>query len=220
MDTKSSSFHESDFIYVPSINLYVAKDKKFFRKNWFEAHKRLQEDGQKMLTIPEFAEFLKYIKNTENDENLDLFYDIFSSGDDHYYWRGEWLDAKFELKDKKLYIHSNHVIDKKGDLIPKSSEVIDSKTLMNKNSSEDSDIFLEDWFKYQTSQGLPSKEARLRRDNSRWNISYDLTNREDGLVAMFSCGVHGPQLQCEQNPYRPIQSPKENAGVRPAVYKL
>ena len=35
------------FDYIPSINLYVAREKKFKGKNWFESQKLLQEGGEK-----------------------------------------------------------------------------------------------------------------------------------------------------------------------------
>jgi hypothetical protein len=52
----------SGYIYVPSINLYIAKERTLQGKNWFDAHKELQSQNQRMLIIPEFIEFLKYVK--------------------------------------------------------------------------------------------------------------------------------------------------------------
>ena len=63
------SLSESDFIYVPSINLYVRKQRTLQGKNWFDAHKELQGRGSRMLTPIQFVEFLKYAKGK-------LFYKI------------------------------------------------------------------------------------------------------------------------------------------------
>ncbi|MEK6824180.1 MAG: hypothetical protein AABY06_04040, partial [Nanoarchaeota archaeon] len=53
-EEKVNSFKDnSDFIYVPSINLYVAKQRTHLGKNWFDCHKELQSNNQRMLIIPE-----------------------------------------------------------------------------------------------------------------------------------------------------------------------
>ena len=49
-----SAFNESDFVYIPLINLYVAKERSLIGKNWYETHRELQSKEERMLTIPEF----------------------------------------------------------------------------------------------------------------------------------------------------------------------
>src|SRR3989338_1255645 len=58
-----------NFIYVPSINLYVAKERTHLGENWFDAHKELQRQNLRMLNLPEFTEFLKYLKGNPTLEN-------------------------------------------------------------------------------------------------------------------------------------------------------
>src|SRR3989338_7249778 len=83
LENKSEKINDSDFIYVPSINLYVAKKKTHLGKNWFDCHKLLQQDNQRMLIIPEFIEFLKYAK--ENHKNIyNKITEVKNS------WRTEW----------------------------------------------------------------------------------------------------------------------------------
>lgn len=124
----------SDFIYVPSINLYVAKEKSFLGKNWFESNKELLANGKRMLILPEFIEFLKYCR----ENHQDIYKEITEVRNP---WRAEWLDADFKVKNKKLHINS---------------EVLDKNTLM-----EDKQISLEDYlFNNHTSQGLPSKKVK------------------------------------------------------------
>src|SRR3989344_6667427 len=65
-----------NFIYVPSLNLYFAKQRTHFNKNWFDCHKLLQADGKRMPLVPEFREFLKYLKNSNNQEYLEIYNDI------------------------------------------------------------------------------------------------------------------------------------------------
>src|SRR3989344_5563573 len=89
--TESKEHDEKDFIYVPSLELYVAKEKTHFRKNWFESHKLLQEQGNRMLIIPEFIEFLKYLKSRSNNQEYQNIYKNITGGKN--YWIAEWLDA-------------------------------------------------------------------------------------------------------------------------------
>ena len=49
-------------IYVPSIKLYVAEERSHLGKDWFDAHKGLQEQELRMLTLPEYVAFLKHLK--------------------------------------------------------------------------------------------------------------------------------------------------------------
>ncbi|MFZ5955778.1 MAG: hypothetical protein ACOYT4_05110 [Nanoarchaeota archaeon] len=111
------------FIYIPSINLYVAKERSLNGKNWNEAHEELQKQGNRMLIIPEFWKFIDYLKNEYPDraEAQKILEDIFKVGN----WRAEWLDAHFEKKGKDLYVNYYHEF-KNGKLIPKCSEKLES----------------------------------------------------------------------------------------------
>ena len=139
-----------NFVYVPSINLYVAKERTLQNKNWFEAHKELQGNGEKMLTIPEFVEFLKYTKKNHKD----IYNEVTEVKSP---WRAEWLDADFKVKDKTLYINSNHILDENGNLIPQNSEILDKNTLMKDKTPG---ISLENWLENPTNQGFPSKKVK------------------------------------------------------------
>lgn len=52
--------NQSDYIHVPSLNLDISKQKYGFGKNWNEAHEVAKNEGGRMLTLPEFREFLNY----------------------------------------------------------------------------------------------------------------------------------------------------------------
>jgi len=110
------------FIYVQSINLYVAKERSLLGKDWDDCHKELQNNMERMLTIPEFWGFIDYLKtNYQNKtEAQTILDDIFKIGD----WRAEHLDAQFEKRKKEFYINYMHEL-KKGKLIPKYTEKLE-----------------------------------------------------------------------------------------------
>ena len=91
------------FIYVPSINIYVAKQKTHLGKNWFDCHKEFQKNKKKMLTVPEFIEFLKYLKSQPNNQEYQKIYREITEV--RCPWRVELLDASFKVKNEKLYIN-------------------------------------------------------------------------------------------------------------------
>ncbi|MDO8517616.1 MAG: hypothetical protein Q7S33_05840 [Nanoarchaeota archaeon] len=116
---------QDGFIYVPSINLYVAKERTLHGKSWDDCHEQLQNNGERMPTIPEFWSFVDYLKtNYQNKtEAQTILEDIFKIG----IWRGEYLDAQFEKKGlikKEFFINSMHEL-KNGKLIPKYTEKLE-----------------------------------------------------------------------------------------------
>ena len=175
-----------NFIYVPKIKLYVAKERTLQNKNWFEAHKELQENGERMLIIPEFVEFLKYLKSSNNQEYLEIYKDITEVRNP---WRAEWLDADFKTKGKDLYINYNHKIDENKNLIPQNSEVLGKNTLM-----KDKRISLESWLENPTKQGLPSKKT------SSGNSYYWNPGSDNNSVAWFNADDGRAILDCDGDP--------------------
>lgn len=97
------------FIYIPSIKLYVAKEKSLFGKNWFEAHEELLKKGLKMLTLSQFFAFIDYLRENRKKikEASQILDDIFLT---ERTWKAEWLDARFSREGTQLYIHYNHRI--------------------------------------------------------------------------------------------------------------
>ncbi len=171
------------FIYIPSINLYVAKERSHLNKDWFECHKLLQANGERMLILPEFIEFLKYAKI-----NLpEIYKKITGLGET---WRAEWLDADFEVKKGKLCINYNHILDSSGNLIPHNSEPLDRDTLM-----KDKRISLDDYLNNNhTSQGLLSKKIKSG-DSYYW-----YPRNDNNSVARFYAGSDGTSLGCLRSP--------------------
>ena len=100
---------KEDFIYVPSINLYVAKEKTMHGLNWIDTHKELaKEKGKRMPTPYEFTEFIKYLlknpngtKDASNNEIQLITKEILEKRD---HWRAEHLDVYFEKRNNEMYI--------------------------------------------------------------------------------------------------------------------
>lgn len=151
------------FIYIPSANIYVAKEKTHFDKNWFECHEELQKNKERMLTLPEFIEFLKYLKSSNKAEFLNLYKNITDNKDP---WKSEWIDADFKTEDwvNVKYINYYHVLDSSGNLIPKKSEILDNNTLNTFMQEEYFPLDIENWVdSNHTSQGLPTKNVKKGR---------------------------------------------------------
>lgn len=175
----------SNFIYVPSINLYVAKERTHLGKNWFDCHKELQKNNERMLILPEFIEFLKYLKINFPDTYEDIT-------EVRSHWGSEWLDADFKVINKKLHVNYNNVLDKNGKLIPKTSEILDSNTLMKDKTPG---ISLEDYFnKNHTIQGLPNKNI------SNGDLYYWFPRSDNNSVASFYALFGWTVLNCNMSP--------------------
>ena len=58
--------NKNGFIYVPSINLYVAKERSLQGLNWSNTHDELKKQNLSMPTIHQFREFLKYLRSKEH----------------------------------------------------------------------------------------------------------------------------------------------------------
>jgi hypothetical protein len=171
----------SDFIYVPSVDLYFAKERSLLGKNWYSTHEELDRQGLKMPTIYQFKEFLRYLHENPNEEYTGIYNEIVEVRSP---WRGEWLDAKFDKK--KIYF--NHGIVN-GELNAMNSETLDRETLMKYKWPG---IDLEYWLKNSTKQGLP-------------NINYDEGSLRYwpprvGAVAWFDADGGGADLNCYRNP--------------------
>ena len=180
LETKSNltQKNNSNFIYIPSLNLYVAKERTLQGKNWFETHKELQLREERMLTIPQFVEFLKYAKSN--------FQEIYNNITElRNLWRAEWLDADFKTKGKDLYINSNHVLDENGNILKYDSEILDKDTLM-----KDKGIDLENWLENPTSQGLP------RKDVKKGSLYYWNPRSDNNSVVRFVADSDWSGLNC------------------------
>jgi len=180
LENKSAS-KDSDFIYVPSINLYVAKEKTLHGENFYDTQKILHSNNQKMLTIPEFREFLKYTKNN----NQDIYNEITQVKSP---WRAEWLDANFKVEGKDLVVYY-HVFEN-GKIIQKS-EKLDKNTL---RKDKIPGISLENWLKDSTKQGLPKNKI------NSGDLYYWVPMEDNNSVAGFGASSGGADLDFDRDP--------------------
>ena len=198
---------QSGYVFVPSIGLYVAKQRTLQGSNWYDCHKGLQANGERMPTIPEFVEFLKYlranpngVKDTPKQEVESILDDILAVRDPY---RAEWLDADFKVKgklmNKKLYINYNHEL-KGGNLEPKNTEPLEQCLMKDRQPGID----LDSWLSNPTKQGLPQKNVKI---GSIW---YWYPRSDDNSVARFSANSVRANLDC----YRYPSNSSTGLGVR------
>ncbi len=187
LEAKSS---DGDFIYVPSIKLYVAKEKTLLGTDWNECQEELHSKNQRMLTISEFREFLKYTK----ENHQDIYQKIIKIKSP---WKAEWLDADFKVQRKDLYVNY-HIFDINGKII-KKSEKLDKNTQI-----KDKKISLDNWLNNSTNQGLPQKSAKSG------NLNYWVPMKDNNSVTRF--GVVGVEtsLYCKKDSL----DANSNLGVR------
>jgi len=188
---------QNGYIFVPSIGLYVAKQRTLQGSDWYNCHKQLLANGERMPTIPEFVEFLKYlranptgVKDAPQSEVESILDDILTVKAPY---SGEWLDADFKVKgklmSKKLYINYNHEL-KGGNLEPKNSELLEESLMKDMTPGID----LDSWLNNPTKQGLPQKKI------SKGNLYYWYPRDDDNSVAGFVANSDGASLYCDGTP--------------------
>jgi len=149
------------FIYVPSVNLYVAKEISHLGKNWNGAHRELDKQNLRMPTIPQFVEFLKYLRANPTAENRRVYNEITEVRSPY---RSEWFDAKFYANGDKLWIAYNHIVDSNDNLVEQDYEKLEGPLMQDKRPG----ISLEHWLNNPTKQGLPPENMQ-KRDLWYWH---------------------------------------------------
>jgi len=173
------------FIYVPSINLYVAKERTLLKHNWYDTHKKLHKQNLRMPTIPEFIEFLKYLRADLTGEHKQIYEEITEVGEP---WRTEWLDADFKVINRVLHINYSHWTDSNGQLKPRNSEPLKDCLMSDKL------ISLDYWLDHATSQGLPPLNC------ISGDLHYYETMNDNESVARFGSDSPGTIFDCSRDP--------------------
>ena len=188
------------YVYIPSINLYVAKEKILHEKNWYDTHQELHKQGLQMLTIPQFILFINYLKSSpSNQEYQNILDEILTVRNP---WRSEWLDADFKVINDKLNINYNHRTIN-GKLKPQNSEPLEECLMQNKTPGID----LDSWLRNPTKQGLP------RKDVKDGGLYYWCPMSDNNSVARFVANSDRAVLNCDWDP----QYSNSGLGVRPCV---
>ena len=177
---------KDNFIYVPSVNLYFAKELSHLGKNWHEAHNLLQQEECKMPTIPEFIAFLKHLRTAPANQEYQRIYNNITEVRDP--WRSEWLDADFKVINKILHINYNHVL-KNGALTPQNSEKLEDCLMENKTPG----ISLDEWLSNPTLHGLPKK------DISDGDLYYYTPRKDNNSVTRLDAGSGRVDLDCDRD---------------------
>jgi curved DNA-binding protein CbpA len=179
------------FIYVPSINIYVAKERTLYGKDWNQCHEELGKQGLRMPTLHEFFSFIDYLKTSyQNRKEAEAILDDVLKAEK---WGAEWLDAYFE--NGLIYTHNKSKKEKLENCI-----------------KEDEDSYVELEF---NRQGLPISRSSNQRYIQGKNIRYwsvitgigEKNNRHwmfmDGRVATFGTELAGEDfasLYCHSDP--------------------
>jgi len=179
----------NDFIYVPSANCYLAKQRTHLGADWNDCHKQLHQESLLMPTIPQFISYINYLKANPNgtpsgdatkEEIASILDDILTF---RAPWRAEWLDAFFTKQNNQLYINYNYRTDSNGNLTPKNSEPLE-KCLIEDGYA---DVL------NGNKQGLPTKKSTKGKGIYYWHP-------RENYVARFSAGSDGAYLKCYGDP--------------------
>jgi hypothetical protein len=160
----SISQNMSGFIYVPSIGIYFAKPDLYDwpKKNWQDTHEMLASKRKRdsslpvrMPTIPEFIEYIKYLRENSGtrfrrNEYWDIFSRIVNKGGNFT----SFLDAYFAEENGEMYILTEN----------KTKRELLEDCLMDIRGFVDIDSF--------NRQGLPTKLSKKQKYVQGENIYY------------------------------------------------
>ena len=170
------------YIYVPTLKLYVAEQKILLGNDWYDCHKGLQKKGMRMLTLNEFAEFLKHLKENPDKKNKTILDEIVAVRDP---WRSEWIDADFKVVKKKLHINYSHKVVN-GNLQPQYSEPLQGHLTEDRLPGINFDY----WIEHATSQGLPPQKT------PKGGLYYHAPMSDNNSVARFGADSSWAYLDC------------------------
>ena len=104
------------------------------------------------LLVPEFIEFVKYLRSPEGKSEITLANDILNN---ILYpeglVRGEYLDARFEKTNGLLYVYEENIFSE-------DNVILGIKSVSSSNASSRK-IDFEDWLNQSTHTGLPCRDV-------------------------------------------------------------
>jgi len=191
-----ANINQSDYIQLPS-GLYIARQRTLTSLYWHQTHQELHQQNLTMPTIPQFIEFLTYLRDNPSQENTQIYNDITEKRNP---WRAEWLDARFEDVSGKLHANYNHRTQQDGKLQPLNTEQLEDCLMQDCWA----DIF------NPNNQGLPtSKSGNKYKQGENAYFWHPRADR----VARFGAGSGGASLNCDRGP----QGAGTSLGVRPCA---
>ncbi|MBI4117032.1 hypothetical protein HY449_04790 [Candidatus Pacearchaeota archaeon] len=181
----------------------VSIERKHQGKNWPNTHIALAADGNHMLTIRQFVDFLKLLKSGSvydgkgkrigDKSALEILKDIIAVRNPY---RAEWLDADFKITKKKfigkedLIINYGHRLSSAGDIAPQYSEPLEDWLDKDRKPG----INFDDWLNNANKHGLPSPNV------TSGDLYYFCPNRDNNSVAGFYAGSGRAYLGCYRYP--------------------
>src|SRR3989344_5157428 len=195
---QTNKFDTNDFIYVPSIKLYVVKERTHLKKTWKDCWIELQSQNYQMLKINEFREFLKHLISEPNSQEYQKIFNEITEVRNP--WRSEWLDANFKVENKGFFKKSELYILTENE---SKKQKLEDCLMSDKNPG----IELNDWIngKNINSQGLPNKNI------SSGSLYYWYPRSDNNSVAWFGAYVSRADLDCDRSPSDAVSV----LGVRP-----
>ena len=158
----SNARKREGYIYVPSLGLYISEKRYHTGLKFEEAQSLVHCEGRRMPTIPEFIEFLKYLRSPEGKANVKNVDKSLNEIEKNYNtWRGEWLDATFFTRKKEnmpleydTYVNY-YAFDILGNISLRQEKL---ENFLKKY--EGSQIDLDYWLENHTKQGLPKPDCK------------------------------------------------------------
>ena len=186
-------------IYVPSVNLYFAKEKSLLGKNWLESQNELLSQASGSMPTPyQFKEFLKHLRDNPNKENIKIYNEITEV---RVPWRAEWLNARFEKRKNGLYMISQNILE--NGKYKNIEQKLDNVLMKDK----DPGISLDKWLNSNENHGLPESNIA----NGRLYYWYP----RDKAVARFDADSGRADLGCGGDPGDSYSSLGVRVVVRP-----
>lgn len=175
----------ADYIFLPEKGIYVAKRARPFGCDFATAVECAQEDGGKILTLPEVIDFINLMQSRKNvydgngkrlsrkeKEDVDAVLTRSTIP-----WRYERFDARFEKIGNVFVIHYNHRFAN-GKVRPLNTEPLEDCLMQSRS------IRLEGWLKNHTGQGLPRKDTPCHDHPHAYYLAYNPPRDES--IAIFS----------------------------------
>ena len=189
MRMPESAEPKKDCVYVPSLGLYLSENRYLQNKSWNTTQEMLHRGGKRMPTIPEFIEFLKYLRSDDGKKkvkNAEAILDEIYTVREPY--RAEWLDADFKVKGQDLYVNY-HIFDSKGNIVQRTEQLEDC-FMQDKTPGID----LDSWLDKPTKQGLPKPNCKEGK------LYYWFPRKDNNSVARFNASSGRADLSCDGNP--------------------
>ena len=175
----------TQFIYVPELDLFFTEERILLGKNWQTTKDTLKTQEMAMPTPFQFRAFLKHLKASK--EHQELYKDITEV---RYPYRAEWLNARFEEREDRMYIISEDALIK-GKY--KDQEIkLDNCLMLDRCLMRDRYISLDRYLDSITLHGLPPANI----PNGNLNYWYP----RDSSVAHLNAISRGAGLICCQDP--------------------